>query len=410
MRFVRMLTGSPARWFAAAFAVSMLVACGGGSSGPAPAAPEVVTAAVPVAPAPPNVLPVTLDRGPTGNSFNMPFVSVTVCIPGTASCRTVDHILVDTGSTGLRIMASALGSAAGFPQVLSAGGQPVAECAQFASGYAWGPVYRADLKLGGESAARLPIHVMGDATAPFGVTPAACSNIGANLGTAQALGANGILGVSMQLQDCGAVCVGSSAPRVYYGCAATACAATTLALDGQLTNPVPSFAVNNNGLALALPPVPVGGASTLSGTLTFGIGTQPNNQPDTVTAYPSNSRGQFTTLYKGSSYPTSFIDSGSNGLFFDDPTIPACAQFYCPPAALSLTAINVATNGASATVNFTIDNAKALTSSISAFNVGGTLGLSRTFDWGLPFFFGRTVFVAITGAQTPKGVGPYWAY
>ena len=44
------------------------------------------------------------------------------------------------------------------------------------------------------------------------------------------------------------------------------------------------------------------------------------------------------------------------------------------------------------------------------FNVGGTLGLPRSFDFGLPFFFGRTVFVAVTGAQTPKGVGPYWAY
>lgn len=389
---------------------------GGGTAG-GDAKLAVVTAAVPVAPPPPvataaatNVLPVTLDRGPTGNSFNMPFVSVSVCIPGTASCRTIDRILVDTGSTGLRIMASAMGSAAAFPQVLNAAGQPVAECAQFASGYVWGPVYRADVKLGGESAARLPIHVMGDATAPFGVTPAACSNIGANLGTVQTLGANGILGVSMQLQDCGTFCVGSTAARIYYGCTATACAATTLALDAQLSNPVPSFAVNNNGLALTLPPVPVGGASALSGTLTFGIGTQPNNQPDAVTAYPSNSRGQFTTVYKGSSYTTSFIDSGSNGLFFDDPTIPTCGQFYCPATALSLTATNVAANGATATVNFTIDNAKALTSSVSAFNVGGTLGLSRSFDWGLPFFFGRTVFMAITGAQTPKGVGPYLAY
>ena len=30
--------------------------------------------------------------------------------------------------------------------------------------------------------------------------------------------------------------------------------------------------------------------------------------------------------------------------------------------------------------------------------------------WGLPFFFGRNVFVAIEGQSTPAGVGPYWAY
>jgi hypothetical protein len=35
---------------------------------------------------------------------------------------------------------------------------------------------------------------------------------------------------------------------------------------------------------------------------------------------------------------------------------------------------------------------------------------SGTFDWGLPFFFGRNVFTAIESQNTPGGVGPYWAY
>ena len=30
--------------------------------------------------------------------------------------------------------------------------------------------------------------------------------------------------------------------------------------------------------------------------------------------------------------------------------------------------------------------------------------------WGLPFFFGRTVFTAIEGQTTPGGVGPYFAF
>jgi hypothetical protein len=44
--------------------------------------------------------------------------------------------------------------------------------------------------------------------------------------------------------------------------------------------------------------------------------------------------------------------------------------------------------------------------------VGGSIGRSNssTFDWGMPFFFGRTVFVAIDGASTLHGTGPYWAY
>lgn len=400
---------------AGAFAYHLDCTGSGGTAG-ADATLAVVTAAAPVPPIPTpaaagtNVMAVTVERGPTGTSFNMPFVSVTVCSPGTSTCRTVDRILLDTGSTGLRIMSSALGPAGDFPQVLNAASQPVAECAQFASGYAWGSVRRADVRLGGESAARLPIQVIGDSTPPLGATPLSCSNTGANLGTVAALGANGILGVSLQSQDCGTACLGSSAPRIYYGCTSTACVATAMPLDAQLTNPVTAFATDNNGLALTLPPVPIGGASTLSGTLTFGIGTQANNQPGALNIYPTNSRGEFTTIYKGISYTSSFIDSGSNGLFFDDSSLPVCGQFYCPPTPLSLTATNVSPNGAAALVNFTLDNARTLTGNIAAHNVGGTLGLTSTFDWGLPFFFGRTVFLAISGAQTPSGAGPYWAY
>jgi hypothetical protein len=35
---------------------------------------------------------------------------------------------------------------------------------------------------------------------------------------------------------------------------------------------------------------------------------------------------------------------------------------------------------------------------------------SSSFDWGLPFFYGRSVFTAIRGKDTPAGKGPYYAY
>ena len=381
----------------------------------APAGPAPVPV-IPVTTAPPavaanNVQQVTVDRGPTGESFNMPFVSVTVCSPGTGTCRSVDRVLVDTGSTGLRLIASAFGAGVDLPVVTNAAGGPVGECAQFASGFAWGSVRRADVRLAGETANGISVQLIGDTAAPFNTIPASCSSTGSDLGTVSTLGANGILGAGMTVKDCGSTCTTSTAPRIYYACSAAGCTPTLLPLQSQLSNPVASFAVNNNGLSLQMPPVPVGGSSTLQGTLTFGIGTQANNQLGQASIYPTNSRGEFTTVYKGVSYPTSFIDSGSNGLFFADASIPTCSgSFYCPATPLSLTAMNVSPNGATATVNFTVETARTLTTGISAHNLGGTLGLERTFDFGLPFFFGRKVAVAIQGAQTPVGLGPYWAY
>ena len=39
-----------------------------------------------------------------------------------------------------------------------------------------------------------------------------------------------------------------------------------------------------------------------------------------------------------------------------------------------------------------------------------SISAANFFDWGLPFFFGREVFVAIEGQETPSGPGPYYAY
>jgi hypothetical protein len=77
---------------------------------------------------------------------------------------------------------------------------------------------------------------------------------------------------------------------------------------------------------------------------------------------------------------------------------------------MNLTAQNVGQNGASGTVAFSIANAQKLFSTGNAAysDLGGPN--SGAFDWGAPFFFGRNVFVAIDGAQTPAGAGPYWAY
>ena len=67
------------------------------------------------------------------------------------------HVLVDTGSYGLRIMASAL-AAAGLTQSDLAepnnAGNMLAECLPFADGYTWGPLVALDVGIGGERARR----------------------------------------------------------------------------------------------------------------------------------------------------------------------------------------------------------------------------------------------------------------
>lgn len=359
-----------------------------------------------------NVVLMTVDRGPLSRSFNVPFVSVTVCRPGTSICQTIDDVMVDTGSYGLRLMASELNSSLTLPAVTNAGGNALGECAQFVSGFTWGSVRKADVKLGGETASDLPIQIIGDTPGGYSGIPTACTSAGANVGSVSRLGAKGILGIGMFSQDCGSACVTSRAPGMYYACTASSCSGTMVALRNQVTNPVSAFAVDNNGVLLKLPSVPPGGTSRLAGTLVFGIGTQANNQLGGATVYAANSRGNFTTVYKGKSLTSSFIDSGSNGLFFEDETIQKCSTgFYCPTSTLSLSAVNMAHDGSrSGTVSFTVENVYALSADIAAAHAGGSLDLSGSFDWGLPFFFGRSVFVAMSGANTPGGTGPYWAY
>ena len=362
-----------------------------------------------------NVQSIVVNSGPTGNYANGVFANVTVCVPGTSTCQTISSVLLDTGSFGLRVLSSALAGLA-LPQQNDASSHPIVECAQFSDGITWGPVKTADVKIAGEQASSIPIQVIGDTN--FSTVPTDCSNHGPTLDTLQQLMANGILGVGQFKQDCGQACAPftTSNPGFYYVCPpASTCGVTTVSISGQVQNPVWMFAVDNNGVIVELPAVPAAGAQSVNGSLIFGIGTQSNNglgsakifAPDPTTSY-------LTTQYQGSPYTKSFIDSGSNGIFFGQPTatLPACGSnasvFYCPSAPQNLSATQQGANGTSAGVNFTVANAITLFSSSNfAFNDLGGTNTANTFDWGLPFFFGRSVYTGIESPSMPAG---YWAY
>ncbi len=402
------------------------IGCGGGSSStPSPTPPNTITTTGQ------NVAAITVNGGPQGNYADAAFISVTVCEPGTTTCQTIPDVLVDTGSVGLRIVSSLLTVA--LPQQTASDGNPVAECLQFLGSYTWGPVQAADVELAGEKASSVPIQVLSDTD--FAV-PGSCSSPSGAAGSADtvtALGANGILGVGLFAQDCGIAAdpICSASFNVYYECPSSGCVAVDQSLAQQVANPVALFATDNNGVIVEMPAVS-GSAATVSGSLVFGIGTQSNNALGSATVYTVDyTTGNFSTTFSGTAYTDeSFLDTGSNGYFFADSSIPVCSSqgiapdFYCPGSTLNLTATNSGAASAgetatgSGTVNFSVANAETLFSSSNDFafsDLGGTIitngsGLPPYFDWGLPFFFGRNVYVAIQGTTAAGGTTPYWAY
>jgi hypothetical protein len=368
-----------------------------------------------------NVVAMTVQDGPSAQGFfNQPLVSVTVCNPMSHACVTVNDVLVDTGSYGLRLMASTVASigltAMADPNHAS---NTIHECLPFADGYAWGAVSNATVSLGGETTSgATPIQVIDDSTTPSPAVPSSCSNSGSGLDSVDSLGANGILGVGVLAQDCGPGC--SASLDIYYSCAGSGtCSPTNQALADQVTNPVADFAADNNGVILQLPSIGSSGSVSASGYLVFGIGTETNNTLGSAQVFTTDSSGNFQTTFDGSTLGSSFIDSGSNALFFEDSALAPFEcysnQFYCPTATTSLTATNTGENGVTNNVTFYVANLKGLSGSNFAFDdVGGPApsipNFGSYFDWGVPFFYGRTIFFALDGVDAAGTTGPYYAY
>jgi Protein of unknown function (DUF3443) len=366
-----------------------------------------------------NVAPITVDAGPTQlgvnqKSVNTPFISVTVCSPNSSTnCETIDHIEVDNGSFGLRLISEALPASFTLPHETDANNDAIYECAVFGDGFAWGSVALANVQVAGETATNIPVQIIGDAAS--GTPPSSCSSMnGTDENTVASFGANGIIGVGPFIQD----------EQSYYSCPSNVCGEINPLDDAlQVSNPVASFATDNNGVIIQLPSVAPSGATALSGSLIFGIGTQSNNGLGSAAIYTvvssGNLSGTLSITYNSTTYSGSFIDSGSNALYLIDSTIPTCPDtgFYCPTSTLSsLMSTITGTNGASAPFEFSVANADNLftanPSGVAFVNLGApnTFGTPPAIDFGLPFFFNRKVYTAIADATTPGGIGPFFAF
>jgi hypothetical protein len=412
---------APLRWTAALTLVALLgaalAACGGGggSSALVSAPPTVI-----------NYTPITVNGGPPGvNAINTPYITVTMCVPGTNTCQTIDSVLVDTGSIGFRVLAGALGNgltSPQLPQVTDSSGDAVVECVQFIDGYSWGPVKAADIKIAGETASNVDIQVIGDPAYPAAtLAPAACtSSVNVEEDTVLTFGANAVLGVGNYLQDCNPCLSDGSSYNVCTSSTPTTCQPVAVSA-GLVTNPVASFASDNNGVVIQLPTVSTAGAASVSGTLWFGIGTQSNNGLGSATVYQLDpDYGTFVSTFDGQTLTMSFEDSGSNANFFPDPAITACPQsdpffgFYCPASTVDTSATIQGYAGNSVTVPFTVTDPDSTLSytAAAAPDLGGPESkvAAQSFDWGLPFFFDRTVFIGFETATIGGVTGPLIAF
>jgi hypothetical protein len=378
---------------------------------------------------------------------NEPLVSVTVCTPNHTSssqCQTISNVLLDTGSFGLRVFGSAItnSNVQLAQQTINVQGESlnVGECAEFGTGADWGAVMSGDVKLGSQTASNIPIQVI---NINFGSLPSGCASLCPDTDPCTA-GYNGILGVGLFAQDCGTECADynddSDNPGIYFGCDSTGCYDATngncgddnicvfqVPANQQVVNPVASFSSgHNNGISLTLPSVSSSGSSGVTGSVGLGIGSPPNS----VVVYDADPEGltdgagsDFVSVFQGTTYgdgtdtSTSFLDSGSNGVFFPWNAAQCSTNlgFYCPSSTQSLSAtIEDYYGSPSVTNNFSVGNADSLfNTGNSAFNnIGGQA--TSMFDWGLPFFYGRTVYVGLDGTSatidSSSVQGPYWAF
>jgi hypothetical protein len=362
---------------------------GNGSEAPPPPPP-------PQTPTAPNELPIVVGAG-TGSSpdMNRPLVSVTICVPGTATCQTIDNVLVDTGSTGLRLFESVV--TIPVPREQLSATNTFYECESFESGDTWGPLATADIKLSGEVAPSATIQLVGDTTY---TPPASCASSANPLSSPQTAGFNGILGVTGQT-DCGNACF--SGPTFYYYQCITQgqnnlCQQTILPTAQLVWNPVALFPTDNNGVVFDIPAIPASGAVNVQGSLYFGLGTESNNQLEGATIYQFPLTAYLTTGTYGAGFDSGTPDFGLlNNVVFDFPT---CGVIYCPASPTALSVEIAGANGEATILDVVAaDITPELNQGMTADSmyVGPSYG-GNTVTLGFSFFYGRRIIYTWGGA------------
>ncbi len=374
-----------------------------------------------------NVVPLSVDSGYNGAAFNRPFITLTVCQPGTTTCQTIDHIIVDTGSTGLRINQSALNLS--LPSI-EYNSLSLYQCMQYGGGYGFGPAVTANVKIGGESAYNIPMQIFIDNEEEQSLVPTSCTS-GTSFADFNAMGAHGIIGVNPYSNPDNTYTAGG----VYTCTSDLDCTEVSNpdAIPTKLNiNPVAAFSQDNNGLILSLPNISTPTNGPVVGTITFGLDTESNN---TVSSTVTTVLGDPTATWPVGFFRSTtenietraIFDSGTPTLDFYSATMAKCTEsawvaFYCPepsPQAWAST-INNYSGGAQTAISNSIVNYELIYPTGQGPSIVPYIGeIANPLDditiYGLPYFFGKSIYLGLkgdseSGVETPLGKGPSWGF
>ena len=364
------------------------------------------------------IVPIEVRQSRDG-AFNMGFVDVTVC--NTAKqCKTVADVLVDTGSSGLRLNRHAL---AGLPlsAVTDVKGRPLSNWSSFGTGQLWGTMHWAQVRLGGVATTQaIPIQLY-QGPSLFELLPAGYEKVDERH---QFLGLNnGILGIAPYRHW----------PKRYFAFDAgdeSAFDAEWVAVEvdesRQLANPIAYFpAPYDNGSVIKMPEADFGdGGHAALGWLGLGIGAATEAlfpQGARIISHELDAHGRFPATIGGRRADV-LVDSGTNtsALDLEHLEIPRCKglgtelnRVYdaAPMTPLSLTvsagAVEVELQrplyiGAAANIRKAFDGYAVLPMIAALPPWAGAPNVL-----GLPFFYGRTVATGLRGAVNPyHGVVP----
>lgn len=371
---------------------------------------------------PPVQIPISIGSGLNGDGINTMYVSIILCTNNAGTnCQTIDNIILDTGSFGLKINKSALAESfvLQMPRVITSDDKMVYACNTFGSGYVFAEEHYGVLKLDNTMTDDVIVQVIENS--PTAEIPDSCIAKGP-FDNFESFGANGILGVNpaISLNNSSILLYKKNVNGIY----------EALSLDDESrvpilnNNPLPNLSNNNNGFVISIPPVTQNTNTNVSGTMILGVNTSSMNQVTDKTNLVVASEADLSSVcnsacfYSQITNPESTIpavfDSGTNGWVFMNDDLRQCSYGFCPDTPFTwvstVYSYDFAANESyqvTGVITKDENNPSGETVSFSVMPGWGYYNRSNETLYGSPFFFGKNVYVIF---PSNKNKNPIWGF